>query len=125
MSNNANNDVLESLPKTPIAETVNLSCQQAFDLAGIKATDIGYMEVFGSGVAQEDEAEIKGLTNAYQNDSLITAIGSVKANIGHTYAASGMASLIKTALCLYHRYIPAVPQKAAPSMLPPNPKAGF
>ncbi|HDN25914.1 MAG TPA: PfaB family protein, partial [Thioploca sp.] len=103
-------DSLEHLPKTPIAETVTQSCQQAFDLAGIKATDIGYMEVFGSGVAQEDEAEIKGLTNAYQNDSLTTAIGSVKANIGHTYAASGMASLIKTALCLYHRYIPAVPQ---------------
>ncbi len=103
-------DSLEHLPKTPTAETVTQSCQQAFDLAGIKATDIGYMEVFGSGVAQEDEAEIKGLTNAYQNDSLTTAIGSVKANIGHTYAASGMASLIKTALCLYHRYIPAVPK---------------
>ncbi|RKZ66365.1 MAG: 3-hydroxyacyl-[acyl-carrier-protein] dehydratase FabA [Candidatus Parabeggiatoa sp. nov. 3] len=119
-SNNAHNALLESLPKTPTAEVVTQSCKQAFEIAGIKATDIGYLEVFGSGIAQEDEAEIKGLTKAYKmvtkNDSLITAIGSVKANIGHTYAASGMASLIKTALCLYHRYIPAVPQWKAPKM---------
>jgi PfaB family protein len=111
---------LESLPKTPTAEVVTQSCQQAFDLAGIKASDIGYLEVFGSGFAQEDQAEIQGLTKAYQfsttHEQLITAIGSIKANIGHTYAASGMASLIKTALCLYHRYIPAVPKWNAPKM---------
>ncbi len=116
ISNHANKDVLNSLPKAPIADTVTNTCKHAFELAGIKSTDIGYMEVFGSGVAQEDNAEIKGLSTAYQNDSLITAIGSVKANIGHTYAAAGMASLIKTALCLYHRYIPAVPQWKSPKM---------
>lgn len=119
-SNNANKEVLESLPKIPTAEIVTQACKQAFDIAGIKATDIGYLEVFGSGITQQDEAEIKGLTKAYQlatqKDSLITAIGSVKANIGHTYAASGMASLIKTALCLYHRYIPAVPKWNSPKM---------
>lgn len=34
------------------------------------------------------------------------AIGSVKTNIGHCFAASGMGSLIKTSLCLHHRFIP-------------------
>jgi len=120
LTSNASNDALEQLPKTPTAQAVTQACQQAFKIARVKTTDIGYLEVFGSGVAQEDEAEIKGLTKAYQlatkNDSLITAMGSVKANIGHTYAASGMASLIKTALCLYHRYIPAVPQWERPKM---------
>jgi PfaB family protein len=101
------------LPSRAIAQV----CHQAFDLAGIKPADISYLEVFGSGIPQEDESEIQGLLQAYRTGcepNLTCAIGSVKANFGHTYAASGIVSLIKTALCLYHRYIPAVPQWTAP-----------
>ncbi len=42
------------------------------------------------------------------------ALGSIEANIGHTAAASGMASLIKTALCLHHKFIPGIPNWEAP-----------
>ncbi|MCB0580281.1 MAG: PfaB family protein [Phaeodactylibacter sp.] len=42
------------------------------------------------------------------------ALGSIKANIGHTYAASGIAALIKTALCLHHRFIPGIPNWKGP-----------
>ncbi|MBW4499557.1 MAG: PfaB family protein [Scytonema hyalinum WJT4-NPBG1] len=105
-------DDLQNRLTTPDAAAVNSVCQQAFEIAGIKPTDIEYLEVCGSGISQEDEAEIKGLVQAYPADKngLNCAIGSVKANIGHTYVASGIASLIKTALCLYHRYIPATPK---------------
>ncbi|NEO42337.1 MAG: PfaB family protein [Moorea sp. SIOASIH] len=111
-------DQVNPFPQPPLAEAVMQACQQAHTQADITPGDIGYVEVFGSGVAQEDEAEIRGLTQAYQtaNPDLSCAIGSVKANIGHTYIASGIASLIKTALCLYHRYIPATPQWTGPKM---------
>jgi PfaB family protein len=84
---------------------------QAFQIAGIQPAEVKYVEVCGSGVPQEDAAEIAGLVQAYPavGNGLHCAIGSVKANIGHTHVASGMASLIKTALCLYHKYIPATP----------------
>ncbi|MBD2729717.1 beta-ketoacyl synthase [Nostoc sp. FACHB-892] len=97
---------------TPDAKAVNQACEQAFNIAGIQSTDVDYLEVFGSGIPQQDEAEITGLLQAYQRgtDDLDCALGSVKANIGHTFVASGIASLIKTALCLYHRYIPATPK---------------
>jgi len=36
------------------------------------------------------------------------ALGSVKADIGHTGAASGLASLVKTCLCLYNEILPPV-----------------
>ncbi|AOY80727.1 PfaB family protein [Moorena producens JHB] len=98
------------------AESVKQSCQQAFEQAGVKPRDIGYLEVFGSGVQQQDRSEIQGLIAAYQGDNsqLSCCLGSVKYTIGHTYIASGIASLIKTALCLYHRYIPATPNWSKP-----------
>ncbi|MBH8564533.1 type I polyketide synthase [Nostoc sp. CENA67] len=93
------------------AATVTQVCHEAFQQAGIQAAEVKYVEVCGSGVPHEDEAEITGLIQAYPSvgNGLHCAIGSVKANIGHTHVASGIASLIKTALCLYHKYIPATP----------------
>jgi PfaB family protein len=109
--NATKNDLRSRLGSTD-ANTVEEACKQAFDTAEIKPSDISYLEVFGSGISQEDEAEIDGLLRAYPSgaNKLNCAIGSVKANIGHTYVASGIASLIKTALCLYYRYLPATPK---------------
>ncbi|MFM2064675.1 MAG: hypothetical protein RLZZ507_4346 [Cyanobacteriota bacterium] len=102
--------VVQNSPHQP--EAVTQACQTAFALADIEAQDIGYLEVYASGIPQEDAAEIQGLITAYRTGetNLSCALGSVKANIGNTHTASGIISLIKTALCLYHRYIPAVPQ---------------
>jgi PfaB family protein len=110
ISISANNSMSEA--SVSIAQT----CQQAFQVAKIKPTDINYLEVFGSGVESQDESEIQGLIQAYRTDQtdLSCAIGSVKANFGHTYSASGLVSLVKTALCLYYRYIPGVPQWSSP-----------
>jgi len=76
--------------------------------------NVGYHELANTGIDSEDNEELNNLT--ISSNSIPTALGSVKANIGHTYAASGIASLIKTALCLHHRFIPAIPNwKAAKS----------
>ncbi len=78
----------------------------------LSTQNIGYQELANTGIDAEDNAELTNLNNS--SNSSPTALGSVKANIGHTYAASGIASLIKTALCLHHRFIPAIPNwKAA------------
>jgi len=100
------------------AEGVALAARQALAAAGVSPAEIGYLEVYGSGLAPQDEAEINGLTSVYQADAanLTCAMGSSKANIGHTFAAAGMASLIKTAHCLYHRYIPATPGWSGPKL---------
>ncbi|WP_414586151.1 PfaB family protein [Scytonema sp. PCC 10023] len=123
--------------RTADGQAVNQACQQAFQRAGIKPTDIEYLEVCGTGIPEEDEAEIQGLVQAYSADKngLSCAIGSIKANIGHTYVASGIASLIKTSLCLYHRYIPGTPQwsgvknlemwQGSPFYVPPESRPWF
>ena len=53
-------------------------------------------------------------THEFIHEQEASAIGSVETNIGHTGAATGMASLIKTALCLNHNFIPAIPNWEAP-----------
>ncbi|MDD1415279.1 PfaB family protein [Dolichospermum sp. ST_con] len=106
--------VVKHSPNHP--ETVTQSCQEAFQIADVKAADIGYLEVVASGIPDADTAEIQGLISAYHTgaENLSCGIGSVKANIGNTQATAGLFSLIKTALCLYHRYIPGVPQWSNP-----------
>ncbi|MFM7363114.1 MAG: PfaB family protein, partial [Cuspidothrix sp.] len=91
--------------------TITQVCKQAFQQAGIQPQEVNYLEVCASGIPAEDEAEINGILQAYPSvgDGLHCAIGSVKSNIGHTFVASGIASLIKTALSLYYKYIPTTP----------------
>ncbi|QTA83482.1 Beta-ketoacyl polyketide synthase domains-containing [Desulfonema limicola] len=95
---------------------VQAACKKAFKTAKVSPSDVNYLEVHASGIPEQDQAEISGLLGAYQDSGqkLKCAIGSAKANIGHTFAASGMAGLIRTALCLYNRFIPKTPGWSGP-----------
>lgn len=83
---------------------------EALAIAGIEADEIGYVETHGTATPMGDPIEVKALTQAFRESTDATgycAIGSVKSNIGHLDVASGVAGLIKTALMLEHRRIPA------------------
>lgn len=89
-------------------QEVESACKYALEKAGVSPEDIGYLEVVGRPDFENRECE--GLKNAYTSDSAhYCALGSVSANTGNSSVASGIASLIKTALALFHRYIPAIP----------------
>jgi amino acid adenylation domain-containing protein len=77
--------------------------------AGVTADTISYIEAHGTATPLGDPIEIAGLTQAFRATTAarqFCAVGSVKGNIGHLDAASGVASLIKTALALRYRQIP-------------------
>jgi acyl transferase domain-containing protein/glutamate-1-semialdehyde aminotransferase len=79
-------------------------------VAGIDPGTISYVEAHGTGTALGDPVEIAGLTQAFRigtDKKGFCAIGSVKTNIGHLDAAAGVTGLIKTALSLHHRMLPA------------------
>lgn len=80
----------------------------------VTTNNIGYQEVVASGIPSQDQQEIQQLLATAQENNV--ALGSVKATIGNTCAASGIASLIKTALCLHHRFIPGIPNWEAPKL---------
>jgi acyl transferase domain-containing protein len=82
---------------------------EALAVADVSADSIGYVETHGTGTVLGDPIEIAALTQAFRADtdrSGYCAIGSVKGNIGHLDAASGVTALIKTVLALQHQAIP-------------------
>ncbi len=93
---------------TPSAECVCETCKDALSKAGLKPSDIQYLELHQSGIPDEDEAESEGIAKAYccDDSAADTAMGSIKKNIGHTFSASGIAGIIKNAISLYHGLIP-------------------
>lgn len=96
-------------PNLLSSETVAESCRQAFDQAGIQPGQVGYLDVFGSGFTPLDMAEINGLVRAYRDNGadLSCALGSVQQHAGYLFTANGVAALIRAALCLHRRVLPA------------------
>ena len=78
-------------------------------VAEVEPETITYIEAHGTGTSLGDPIEIAALTQAFGGETSqkgFCAIGSVKTNIGHLDAASGVAGLIKTVLALKHQQIP-------------------
>jgi hybrid polyketide synthase/nonribosomal peptide synthetase FtdB len=80
--------------------------RSVYEYAGVDLNDIVYVEAHGTGTQQGDVAEISALQKVFQSKNEKCLLGSVKTNIGHLEAASGIAGLIKTSLCLYHGAVP-------------------
>ncbi len=83
---------------------------EAYRNAGVSPGQVAYVEAHGTGTLLGDPIEAKALGAVLSQDrpdGRVCVLGSVKTNIGHTEAAAGVAGLIKVALMLKHRQIPA------------------
>ncbi|GAB3384694.1 amino acid adenylation domain-containing protein [Lysobacter fragariae] len=78
--------------------------------AQVDPRSISYVETHGTATPVGDPIEIEGLTKAFRrgtDDNQFCRIGSVKSNIGHLVIAAGATGVIKTALALDGKTIPA------------------
>lgn len=88
---------------------------KALAAARIDGADISFVEAHGTGTRLGDGIEAAALAAALgSGDRSACTIGAVKANIGHLNTAAGVIGLIKTALMLHHRILPATPGVAEP-----------
>lgn len=82
--------------------------QAALNRAKIDTHTISYVEAHGTGTSLGDPIEIDGLTRAFRKHTQarqFCAVGSVKSNIGHLEAASGIAALTKVLLQMKHKQL--------------------
>ncbi|QKQ74166.1 type I polyketide synthase [Nostoc sp. TCL240-02] len=83
---------------------------RAYEDAGFSPTSVGLIEAHGTGTMAGDPAEFSSIKEVFGENNpkkQHIALGTVKSQIGHTKAAAGAASLIKTALALHHKVLPA------------------
>lgn len=88
-----------------LVEQANME-QEVVAMAGIDVNQIGYIETHGTGTSLGDPIEINGLTKALGNQlssGRNLPIGSVKSNIGHLEAASGIAAITKVIYMMKHK----------------------
>ncbi|MFT4974556.1 MAG: enediyne polyketide synthase [Myxococcota bacterium] len=87
-----------------------LAFTRAYRKAGYGPETVGYFEGHGTGTAVGDTAELGTLLSALQEAESVPeprpVVGSIKALIGHTKAAAGIAGLIKATLAVHHRILP-------------------
>ncbi|HWF17729.1 MAG TPA: amino acid adenylation domain-containing protein, partial [Verrucomicrobiae bacterium] len=90
--------------------------------SGFASETISYVETHGTGTPLGDPIEIEGLKQAFGlvAKKNFCAVGSVKSNIGHLDTAAGVAGLIKTALALKYKLLPA-----SLHFTKPNPRIDF
>ena len=92
---------------------------EAHAVADVDSSTIGFVETHGTGTPLGDPIEIEALRQAFVLSDLERAgpcvLGSVKSNIGHLDAASGVAGLVKTILCLKNKTIPPTVHYTAPN----------
>jgi acyl transferase domain-containing protein/acyl carrier protein len=107
----------------PNGEAQESLLRKVYAQCGVRPEDVFYVEAHGTGTSVGDPIECESLGRVLgkpRADGSRCLIGSVKSNIGHLEAASGIAGVTKVLLALKHREIPGNLH-----FLDPNPKIDF
>jgi enediyne polyketide synthase len=95
----------------PEKEGQLLAVRRAYRRAGFGIESVAYFEAHGTGTAVGDSTELAVILHARQEAARKgppAVLSTIKANIGHTKAAAGVAGLIKAAMALYKGVLPPI-----------------
>jgi acyl transferase domain-containing protein len=112
-------------PNGPAQEAV---VRTALEQAGIDPALVSFIETHGTGTSLGDPIEVQALGAVFgpsHSAQQPLLLGAVKASLGHTEAAAGVAGLIKLVLSLQHGEIPPQANFHTPSPFIPWAKLPF
>jgi enediyne polyketide synthase len=93
----------------PEASGQRLALQRAYAKAGIGIDSVTLFEGHGTGTPVGDPIEIETITSLLGDANHHPRfIGSIKANVGHTKAAAGMAGLLKAMMAVREGIVPPI-----------------
>ncbi|WP_040774415.1 beta-ketoacyl [acyl carrier protein] synthase domain-containing protein [Nocardia pneumoniae] len=98
----------------PSAAAQERLVRDTLGISGVAPELVGLIEGHGTGTPVGDPLELAALSATYGSAGGRALLGSVKSNVGHAQAASGMLGLIKVLLCGAHGQI-------APTLWSDNP----
>lgn len=97
----------------PVVDGQVRALERAYARSGAPIHEVAYFEGHGTGTPVGDETELAALSTAVRHSANgarlpdpRAVVGSVKAILGHTKAAAGVAGLIKATLTLEHGVLP-------------------
>ncbi|KAL6701443.1 putative polyketide synthase [Trichoderma pleuroticola] len=101
---------------TPSGSAQETLMRECYRRAGLDPRGTQYFEAHGTGTQAGDPIEARAMAGVFcgvdedgtggRDETHYLRIGSVKTNVGHTEAASGLAAVIKGVLCLERGLIP-------------------
>jgi acyl transferase domain-containing protein/NADPH:quinone reductase-like Zn-dependent oxidoreductase/NADP-dependent 3-hydroxy acid dehydrogenase YdfG/acyl carrier protein len=91
----------------PSGESQRHLIENTYDAIALDPNKLAFVEAHGTGTKIGDPIEAVAIGEALgRRRAAPLPIGSVKSNLGHLEAASGLASLLKASLALEHRLLP-------------------
>jgi acyl transferase domain-containing protein len=103
-----NNDGQSEGPMTPKLEGQLDALRRAHEGVDFPVESIGFVETHGTATVVGDAVEVASLSQFFASRAKAPPacfLGSIKANVGHTMSAAGVAGFIKAVLSLHHRLI--------------------
>ncbi|MEZ4264925.1 MAG: aminotransferase class I/II-fold pyridoxal phosphate-dependent enzyme [Myxococcota bacterium] len=113
-----NNDGGGEGPMAPVRSGQVEVVRAAWQNAALDTSLAGYIETHGTGTSVGDQIEFDALCEALGDGVESVALGSSKANVGHTMSAAGIAGIIRAALAVHHKTLPPMAgfESAKPEM---------
>ena len=97
------NDAYHATASSPDGDGAYLSMTKALSMAGIKASEVDYINAHGTGTPNNDESESKAVDRVF--GSQVPSISSTKGFTGHTLGAAGAIEAVLSLLAIEHQKV--------------------